>query len=221
MTKMRFWQVTFSAVLALLVGSFAVDTGEASVILGFSEFSSEPDISASELTADATLTVAGPLLVVEINNRSEYLIAQFYFNTDSDLTGLELVGGHDDWTVSGSGASQDIDADGFGKYNWLIDFGSGGGENSEPRLSSGITGLILNMTGTTSEGTIGSKLSIIPPGDTPAVAAMKFEANPSDESAYGTSGAQPIPEPGTLLLLGSGLVGLVGYGKLRFRRKKE
>lgn len=38
---------------------------------------------------------------------------------------------------------------------------------------------------------------------------------------FGTDGAPLAPEPGTLLLVGSGLVGLAGYAKLRFRRKRE
>jgi len=39
--------------------------------------------------------------------------------------------------------------------------------------------------------------------------------------SYCASAPAPIPEPGTLLLLSSGLVGLVGYAKVRSNRKKK
>ena len=43
-----------------------------------------------------------------------------------------------------------------------------------------------------------------------------------NNSPNSNPGSNPIvPEPGTLLLLGSGLAGLVGYGKIRIGRKKK
>jgi hypothetical protein len=39
-------------------------------------------------------------------------------------------------------------------------------------------------------------------------------------SAFGGTPPEPVPEPGTLLLIGTGLAGLAGYG-LRLRRKKK
>ena len=39
-----------------------------------------------------------------------------------------------------------------------------------------------------------------------------------DNFQFGENGSAPIPEPGTMLLLGSGLVGLAGYGRRRFKK---
>jgi hypothetical protein len=44
--------------------------------------------------------------------------------------------------------------------------------------------------------------------------------NPGGEPGGGNSGGQPVPEPGTLLLVGSGLAG-IGASLLRRRRRRE
>lgn len=47
-------------------------------------------------------------------------------------------------------------------------------------------------------------------------------ANCANDAIYGRAQVPPpIPEPGTLLLLGSELMGLAGYVKLRFMRRKK
>ena len=198
--------------LALAVCLFGPCPAEASTTLQFSDFSSD-ETPPGDLTAIVTFTVDDSKLIIEINNTSAYHIAQLYFNTDESLTDLDFsTSPNPDWTISGSGASQEERADGFGLFNWLIDFGSG-----DSRLDAEITTLALNMPGNTSESIIGNKFSVIPPGDRPAIAAMKFEAGPNGDSAFGATNTV-VPLPSTCLLLASGLLGLVAVRSEDFKK---
>jgi hypothetical protein len=53
-------------------------------------------------------------------------------------------------------------------------------------------------------------------GDTVTLQATLNGRDLSHISGYGTG--TPVPEPGTMMLLGSGLVGLAGWGRKKFRK---
>jgi len=50
---------------------------------------------------------------------------------------------------------------------------------------------------------------------------VRIEAAWGVEIETSTLTVESVPEPGTLLLLASGLIGLTGYAKLRFKRKRK
>ncbi|MBM3456922.1 MAG: PEP-CTERM sorting domain-containing protein [Armatimonadetes bacterium] len=201
-----------AAALGLLLS--APSSAQADIQQNFSQLSSD-STPVSSLPAQVTYTVSGGQLRINIQDLSAYRIAQLYFNSDTTLTGLSFAAPVNPvWTISGTGASQNLAADGMGRFNWLVDFGSG-----TNRLAAGSsTMLFLNMTGTTSESPFANKYSVNPPGSVTALGVIKFEAGPGGDSAFGGSRSSvvPTPEPSSMLLFGAGALGL-----LRARRRKK
>jgi hypothetical protein len=209
------------ALAALLM--LAAGQARASVTLRFSDYSSD-STPISAIPAEVTFTVSGSQLLIDINNLSSYGIRSLYFNTDTSLTGLSFSGSVDpNWGISGTGTTQAIGADGMGRYNWEIEFGP---PASSFLPAGGTTLLTLNMTGTTTEATIGSKLSTNPPGSVEALAVLKFQTGPNnDDSTFGGSVTRDpddpppvneVPAPATLIFAFLGL----GMGGLAYARRK-
>jgi hypothetical protein len=181
-------------------------------MLPFSDLTSDNTLPA-DLPATVTFSTSGNQLIIDIQNDADFQIAQLYFNADPTLTDLTFDPASsplDTWSIAGRVTDpQDVKSP-FGSFDWLIDFGSG----PKNRLPSGPTRLVLDMTGTTTEGAIATTFSTHPPGNTSVLAVLKFEAGPGDDSAFaGTL----VPEPATCALMLGGLV--LVCGSRRHRRR--
>ncbi len=179
-------------------------------VLTLSDLSSD-ETSADLLDATYIFDVVGSSLLFTASNDTPqvggYDLTAIYFNARSNVTDLALDPVVPGWTLL-TGES----ADGFGVFDFALISVSG---NDEMEIQPGESlAFTFDITGTAPflDTDFTTEFSSIPPGEHPALAAVKFMSGPGDDSAFG---AVVVPEPATLLL------GLIGAGVVSHTRRRR
>jgi hypothetical protein len=137
-------------------------------------------------------------------------IHEFYFNLINSFTGLSISTTDTPTTPYTLGPNPSVAGNAGASFDWGVNFGNGAGPFGPLQAATFTLSAVEALS-------IDDLLELSYPNNTPPVfSAVHFQGT---NTSGGSETIGVVPEPATMLLLGSGLIGFAAAGRRKFFKK--